>query len=157
MNYKVCFICTGNACRSPFAEYVTKHLLEKENIGNVEVCSCGTLSWGANPRDTNMTAVAAEMGYTMAGKTTPMTRELLSEVDLIVVFETHHRNLVTRTLDYNQWGKIALFDALAFGTPTEVEDPNNQPAATYRRIASHIESGCQNIVRQWVKNPPTAS
>ncbi len=51
----------------------------------------------------------------------------------------------------------ALFDALAFATPTEVEYPSKQSAATYRRTASHIESGCQNIVKQWVKNPPTAS
>ena len=27
MNYKICFVCTGNACRSPFAECVTKKLL----------------------------------------------------------------------------------------------------------------------------------
>ena len=27
MSYKICFVCTGNACRSPFAECVTKKLL----------------------------------------------------------------------------------------------------------------------------------
>ena len=45
MNYKICFVCTGNACRSPFAECVTKKLLADAGIGDIEVVSLGTLDW----------------------------------------------------------------------------------------------------------------
>ena len=44
--YKVCFVCTGNACRSPFAECVTKALLDKEGMKEIETFSLGTLDWG---------------------------------------------------------------------------------------------------------------
>lgn len=49
--YTICFVCTGNACRSPFAECVLKSMLEQEGMDNIEVFSRGTLDWGENPDD----------------------------------------------------------------------------------------------------------
>ena len=63
MNYKICFVCTGNACRSPFTECVTKKLLADAGIGDIEVFSLATLDWGENPRDVAMVDVAKELGY----------------------------------------------------------------------------------------------
>ena len=42
---KICFVCSGNACRSPFAETVMKKMLADKGIKNVGVCSVGTLNW----------------------------------------------------------------------------------------------------------------
>ena len=63
MNYKICFVCTGNACRSPFAECVTKKLLADAGMNGIELFSQGTLDWGENPRDVAMVDVAKELGY----------------------------------------------------------------------------------------------
>lgn len=52
--YIVCFVCTGNACRSPFAECALRTMLEEEEMNNIEVFSRGTLNWGENPRDENI-------------------------------------------------------------------------------------------------------
>ena len=49
--YAICFVCTGNACRSPFAECVLKSMLKQEGMDNIEVFSRGTLDWGENPDD----------------------------------------------------------------------------------------------------------
>lgn len=49
--YTICFVCTDNACRSPFAECVLKSMLEQEGMDNIEVFSRGTLDWGENPDD----------------------------------------------------------------------------------------------------------
>ncbi len=154
MNYRICFVCTGNACRSPFAECVTKELLLKEDIENIEVYSVGTLDWGSNPRDAVMVDIAGQLGYAMNGSTTAMTRENLLPADLIVVFEERHRDAITKFLDYSHWDRIVLFNTLTFGTNDNVEDPNFQSAAVYRRIAKYIESGCLNIVKSFAKNPP---
>ena len=48
MKYKICFVCTGNACRSPFAECVMRKLLDETGITGIEVFSMGTLDWGEN-------------------------------------------------------------------------------------------------------------
>lgn len=81
--YKICFVCTGNACRSPFAECVTKALLDKEGIKGVEIFSLGTLDWGKNPRDTVMADMAQQMGYCLTGSTTHMTRERLMDATVL--------------------------------------------------------------------------
>lgn len=154
-NYNVCFVCTGNACRSPFAETVMKALLEKDPDLKVDVWSCGTLDWGENPRDEYMEAIAKEMGYTMEGKTTYMSREALLKADCIVVFGHGHRYKITQVLDYSHWNRIVLFDVLSFDQSGEVEDPNCQLCEVYQRVAKHIEEGCCRIIEKWKANPPS--
>ena len=40
---KICFVCHGNICRSPMAEYVLKHKLKQNNLDNkIEVVSRAT-------------------------------------------------------------------------------------------------------------------
>ncbi len=108
--YTICFVCTGNACRSPFAECVLKSMLKQEGMDNIEVFSRGTLDWGENPRDANMVRIARELGYDLKGMTTPITREKLQEADCIVIFDAEHRNAITRVLDYTNWYRIIMFD-----------------------------------------------
>lgn len=104
--YKVTFVCTGNACRSPFGEAVLSNMLKKHPELNVRVNSCGTLDWGINPRDERMTYIASTLGYTMEGVTTPMTRESLLEADKVIVFTADHRDAITQVLDYSHWDRI---------------------------------------------------
>jgi len=152
--YTVCFVCTGNACRSPFAESVTRTLLAKEGMCGIDVFSVGVLDWGENPRDAVMADVAKELGYELVGTTTHMTRGALLAADAIVVFEEAHRNAITRVLDYGHWDKIVLFDRVAFGEESHVEDPFSQAVAVYRQVAVHIEAGCKRLVALWKEHPP---
>lgn len=152
--YNVCFVCSGNACRSPFAETVMKTLLADEPALDINVFSRGTIDWGKNSRDPEMMATAKAMGYEMEGETTCMTYEDLQAADIIIVFSQEHRNKVTRVLDYAHWDRIVLFDAISFGLNTEVEDPNYQSEAVYCRVAKHIEDGCRSIIMKWKENPP---
>ncbi|UOO83206.1 low molecular weight phosphotyrosine protein phosphatase [Uruburuella testudinis] len=49
--YKVLFVCLGNICRSPMAEYVLRHQAEAAGVAHrIEVASAGTSGWhdGAN-------------------------------------------------------------------------------------------------------------
>ena len=154
MSYKICFVCTGNACRSPFAECVTKKLLADAGMSGIEVCSLGTLDWGENPRDAAMVDVAKELGYELSGTTTVMNRERLMTADVVIVFEERHRDAVTRVLDYGHWNRIVLFNRIAFDGEGNVEDPHCQTAAVYRRVAQHIEEGCRRLIGKWRLQPP---
>ena len=148
MSYKICFVCTGNACRSPFAECVTKKLLADAGIGDIEVFSLGTLDWGENSRDAAMVDVAKELGYELSGTTTAMTRERLMAAEAVVVFDERHRDAITRVLDNSHWNRIVLFNKIAFGEDGNVEDPHYQTAAVYRRVAQHIEDGCKRLIEK---------
>ena len=149
MSYKICFVCTGNACRSPFAECVMKKQLADTGIDGFEVYSLGTLNWGENPRDATMVAVAKELGYELGGTTMVMTHERLMEADVIIVFDEHHRNAMTRVLDYNHWDRIVLFNKIAFDEDGNVADPHFQTETVYRNVAEHIEKGCHRLVEKF--------
>ena len=154
MSYMICFVCTGNACRSPFAECVTKKLLADAGIGDIEVFSLGTLDWGENPRDAAMVEVAMELGYELIGTTTVMSRERLMTADAIIVFDERHRDDITRVLDYSYWNRVVLFNKIAFDEGSNVEDPHYQTAAVYRRVAQYIVNGCRRLVDLWKQQPP---
>jgi protein-tyrosine-phosphatase len=47
--FRVLFVCSGNTCRSPMAEYAMRMLLEKERPGQTEVASAGTLGLRSQP------------------------------------------------------------------------------------------------------------
>lgn len=146
MNYNIVFVCTGNACRSPFGETVLKQMLKDANINTVDVWSCGTLDWGANPRDTQMVQPASEMGFVMEGTTRHMRRDDLVKADKIIVFEQYHRDEITHILDYGHWDRITLFDMYAFGLSNEVRDPHYASPSIYKDVAEHIVDGCKSIV-----------
>ena len=154
MSYKICFVCTGNACRSPFAECVMNKLLIDAGIEDIEVFSLGTLDWGENPRDVVMVEVAKELGYALNGTTKVMTRDRLMEADTIIVFDERHRDAITRVLDYSHWNRIVLFNKIAFDEDSNVEDPHFQTEAVYRHVAQHIEIGCKRLIERWKLQPP---
>ena len=154
MNYKICFVCTGNACRSPFAECVTKKLLTDAGMNGIEVFSLGTLDWGENPRNAEMVDVAKELGYDLSGTTTAITRERLMAADEVIIFDERHRDAITRVLDYSHWNRIVLFNKIAFDEDSNVEDPHFQTEAVYRHVAQHIEIGCKRLIERWKLQPP---
>ena len=65
MTYRICFVCTGNICRSPMAEAVMRGLLEAQGLdGQVEVDSAGTTSWHVGaPADRRALAALHAAGY----------------------------------------------------------------------------------------------
>ncbi len=154
MSYNICFVCTGNACRSPFAECVMRKLLTDAGMNGIKVFSLGTSDWGENPRDAAMVDVAKEMGYDLTGMTTVMTYERLMTADVIIVFDEQHRNAITRVLDYSNWNRIVLFNKIAFDENGNVEDPHYQTVTVYRDVAKHIENGCKRLVEKWRLQPP---
>lgn len=152
--YQVCVVCTGNACRSPFVESVLNVLIAEHDSLNIEVYSRGTLDWGDNPRDREMVEFADHLGFPMEGKTTHMTYESLMKADKIIVFQAEHRDEITKVLHPSHWDRIVLFDMIAFGQLTEVEDPHYQSSAVYLRVVRHLEEGCYNIIKKWLQSPP---
>ena len=64
---KILFVCLGNICRSPLAEFVVKGAAEKRGLNRFHFESAGTGSWhvgcSADPR---ATAKASEYGLDMS-------------------------------------------------------------------------------------------
>ncbi|MFD3530977.1 low molecular weight protein-tyrosine-phosphatase [Streptomyces sp. NPDC058664] len=92
MAYRVCFVCTGNICRSPMAEHVFRRQVEEAGLGAaVEIDSAGTGGWhegdGADPRTV---AVLDENGYTSAHTARRFQASWFPALDLVIALDEGH-------------------------------------------------------------------
>ena len=91
---KVLFVCLGNICRSPLAEGVFRHLVQKSGLeADFEIDSCGTGSWhvGSPPHDESI-RVAARHGIAIDQQRARQVRKQdLGSYDVIVAMDRSNR------------------------------------------------------------------
>lgn len=86
------FVCTGNICRSPMAEWLFRKLLQDRPLPEVHVRSAGFIALPGNPATHLATVVAGEHGVDLTQhRAQPLTSSLIREADLILVMEPGHR------------------------------------------------------------------
>ncbi|MDX3574532.1 low molecular weight protein-tyrosine-phosphatase [Streptomyces sp. ID05-47C] len=98
MSYRVCFVCTGNICRSPMAEAVFRARVAEAGLADlVEVDSAGTDDWhvgeGADPRTVS---VLEENGYTVAHTARMFEQSWFSRLDLVIALDAGHIRALRR-------------------------------------------------------------
>lgn len=120
----IIFVCTGNTCRSPMAEYY----LKSKNIKNVDVISRGFS--GGEPANENSVKVMAEKGIDISGHISKcITAYDIENADKIICMTNSHRQiLISRGV---QSDKIYV---LADGIP----DPFGHSCETYRKCRDSI-------------------
>ena len=99
--YRVCFVCTGNICRSPMGEWVLRARLAEAGLsGAVAVDSAGTGGWhvgeGADPRTLR---VLARHGYPARHVARQFEPADLGRRDLVVAMDTGHLRTLRRWAD----------------------------------------------------------
>ncbi|PWI12435.1 protein tyrosine phosphatase [Streptomyces sp. NWU339] len=128
MTYRVCFVCTGNICRSPMAESVFRaRVVEAGLDGTVEVDSAGTHGWhegdGADPR---AVAVLEENGYVAGHTARRFDPSWFARLDLVVALDTGHlgalRRLAPTPQDADKVRLLRSYDPGA-GDDLDVPDP----------------------------------
>ena len=88
--HQLLFVCTGNICRSPIAEYIARAHGSRTNI-EVEVRSAGTLGLVGRPADPKMIKVGAQIGLDLSPHVCqPVSRELVEWADHVLVMELAH-------------------------------------------------------------------
>lgn len=83
----ILFVCLGNICRSPMAEFVMKDLLKQHGLSScVEVASAATSTWElGNPVHQGTKSKLAEHGISCKGKTARLLiREDYDAYDYII-------------------------------------------------------------------------
>lgn len=128
MTYRVCFVCTGNICRSPMAESVFRARVAEAGLdGLVEVDSAGTGGWhegdGADPRTVT---VLRENGYGAEHTARQFDRSWFARLDLVVALDSGHlralRRLAPTDQDAEKVRLLRSYDPSA-GDDLDVPDP----------------------------------
>ena len=161
---RICFVCTGNICRSPMAEAVLRGLLDEEGLGHaVEVDSAGTTSWHVgDPADRRAVTALREAGYDGSGhRAQAFERSWLADRDLVVALDSGHldelRTLAAGGPHETKVRLLRSFDEEADGLDGEdgdldVADPYYGSAADFERVLAQVEAGCRGIIHELVRD-----
>jgi protein-tyrosine phosphatase len=153
--YRIVFVCTGNICRSPMAEVITRSLAESTALADgtmladqLEVRSAGTGPWheGEPMHPLAQTALArARYGDHRHIAHQIMASEL-SSIDLMVALDRRHQQTLRGLgADPARLALLRAFDASS-GAAADVPDPYYGDDAVFDECRDLIAGGCAGLV-----------
>ncbi|WP_405787954.1 low molecular weight protein-tyrosine-phosphatase [Streptomyces sp. NBC_01367] len=158
--YRVCFVCTGNICRSPMAESVFRAHVAADGLETlVEVDSAGTGGWhegdGADPRTI---AVLEAAGYEQDHRARQFRSSWFARLDLVIALDAGHlrdlRALAPTAQDAAKVRLLRSYDPAASAAETDVPDPYYGPLDGFEECLELVEAaspGLLDAVRAAVK------
>ena len=147
--YKILFVCHGNICRSPMAEFIFLDMLKKQGISGVSAASAATSTEEiGNPVHYGTAAVLRRLGIDFSAKRArQMTRADAEEYDLLIGMDGANIRNMSRIAGERYSGKIHLL--LDFtDRPGNIADPwyTGEFETTYR----DVREGCEGLLR-WLR------
>ena len=145
---KILFVCHGNICRSPMAEFVMKDLVKKAGLeSQFQIVSAATSTEEiGNPVYPPARRKLAEHGICCAGKTArQLTRADYVQYDLLIGMDRANIRNMNRICGGDPEGKIKLLLDYT-DRPGDVADPwyTGDFDATWRDVLE----GCQKLLER---------
>lgn len=152
--FRICFVCTGNICRSPMAETVFRDLVAKAGLGRgISVASAGTGDWHVGESADHRTVSAlTTAGYRDEGhRAKQFEPDSFEHYDLVVVFDRSQERILRSWAHTDEdRSKVQLllgFDSEHSGT-LDVPDPYYSDAAMFDTVLTMIEQACASLFAQ---------
>ncbi len=154
----VLFLCTGNSCRSVFAEYYAswlKNTKYKEELKDISFDSAGMIHFFDEPREGTVKYLASK-GIGVDGFVAKkITEEMINRQDLILGFEARfHTRKLKRKFKNVEGLDEKLFLLLEYAGEKEnldIEDPVNLPYDEYKKVLERIEAGVEKAIKKIIK------
>ena len=151
--FRICFVCTGNICRSPMAEMVFRDVVKRAGYeGKVAVMSAGTGDWHVGERSDERTVAALQAhGYDGSGhRARQFDTSWFEHLDLVVVFDrSQERILKTWAGSDADRSKVQLLLSFDAEQPqVDVPDPYYSDAALFDSVLQSIHKASAALFRQ---------
>lgn len=141
----IVFVCTGNVCRSPMAEYL---LRARPDIGPAwDVCSAGLAATFGVPASHEAVDVMHEKGIDISAHSSrPLSGELVAAATVVVIMTQDHQRMMDM-FHPDAVDKVWLlksFDADA--SQMDLRDPIGMSRDVYRAIRNEIEQALPGLI-----------
>lgn len=149
---KILFICHGNICRSPMAEFIMKYLVEERGLSTeFHIASAATSTEEIGSRVHHGTAAILDrLGIDYSGKRArQMTKKDYQDYDMLIGMDEWNMRNMNRIAGGDPEGKLHLL--LDFtDRPGDVADPwyTRNFEVTYRDIMD----GCEGLLAYLEEN-----
>lgn len=122
---KILFVCLGNICRSPMAEFLLKDMVKKHGIADdFYIASAATSTYEiGNPVHRGTRAKLAQYGISVAGKTAvQLTKEDYAKYNYLIGMDTANIRDIMRIIGSDPQHKV--YKLLQFaGSERNIADP----------------------------------
>ncbi len=140
----ILFICYGNICRSPAAEYYFNYRAMQEG-SNIRARSAGIAARRGIPAAEEMIRLLEHNGINMQAHTArPVSRLFIDDADIILAMEENHANVLRERFP-DATKKIQTFLAYTNGTDNEVPDPYMHSYELFEKSFSLIQQGIDTL------------
>ena len=147
---KILFVCLGNICRSPTAEGVVRHLVQKEGlIDRVLLDSAGTGEWHVGSlADARACKAAAARGYDLSTlRARLVTRKDFETFDYVLAMDEENVRALKRIAPPELAHKIRLFTEFGSSGASHVPDPYAGGPAGFELVLDLIEDAGRGLLR----------
>ena len=145
---KILFVCHGNICRSPMAEYIMKDMVEKAGLGwKFEIASAATSAEElGNPVYPPARRELAAHGISCKGHSArQITRRDYQDWDYLIAMERYNLRNIKRIIPDDPEGKISLLMQFA-GRDEDIEDP--WYSGNFGGVFRQISEGCAALLKE---------
>lgn len=147
---KVLFVCTGNICRSPTAEGVFRHMVERAGLaGRIATGSAGTHGYHVGePPDPRTVRAARQRGYDLSGlRARRVAAADFERFDHILAMDRGHLAALTRMAPAGCAATIGLFlDHTPDAAKREVPDPYYGESDHFMEVLDLVEHGARGLL-----------
>ena len=145
----VLFVCMGNICRSPTAEGVFRHHVEKAGLSDrFLIDSAGTHAYHVGePADRRARAAAERRGMSLEGiHARRVSAEDFERFDHIIAMDQDNLDRLREEASHEYATKLRLFLDYANVSESEVPDPYYGGAAGFERVLDLVEEASRGLL-----------
>jgi len=151
---KILFICFGNTCRSPAAEYLAKWLQQtkyKDKLNGVIFDSAGFDNYFTYAQPETVSYVKSKGGEISDFRPKIFNKKLFEEQDLIITMEEHQvESIINEFSNIRDIKRIthALKHYVGETENIDIDDPYMQGHEYYIEIMKIIEENVEKLVKE---------
>jgi protein-tyrosine phosphatase len=148
---RICFVCTGNICRSPTAEAIMRKLVaERGLVDRIVIESAGTGSWHVgDPADGRACDAGRSRGYALDRRAQQFKRPFFDRFDYVLAADRANQSHLLRLApDQRAAGRVYLLREFDADSPrgAEVPDPYYGGPDGFEEVLDVCEAACRGLL-----------